>query len=175
MAITQKGFHKLAAAHGLDPEKHNDEDVDKEIKNSEEDMEELTNRAEKAETDLADERIKGDLAKYANRIGTDEKSKTHWKNLLISNRDAAVAALEALPEPKPSNPKAGKEPVHNRAAAGTPEALDAPELSEADQIRLGTEIRNRAAELQKGGMPHTTAFVEADRQVRREMQVTQGK
>jgi hypothetical protein len=164
MAISSKGFHKLAAFHGLDPEKHSDSDVDDAIKNSvtEDDLDALNNRAQQAEQQLVDQ----DLAKYSNRIGKDPKVIARWKETLLSNREATIEMLEAIQEPK--SPNAGKEPIHNRTNAKTPESLNrsaTPEVGSVEATRLNSLIRNRAEKLEKDGMRSQMAWIRAAEQI----------
>jgi hypothetical protein len=163
--ITDKGKNKLLAFHGLDPEKHSDEDVDNEIKNASDKREKLQNRADKAEGELVDQ----DLTRFSNRIGTNDKVKAHWKKALIENRASAIEMLEALPEPTAApNPNAGKQPVHNRARAGTPEAIDGPD-KDAARTKENALIKNRAEKLEKDGMASATAWIQASKEIPEEI------
>ena len=161
MPITAKGFNKLAKFHGLDPETHTDQDVDDKIKNAvtEDDLEQLGNRLEAAEGQL----IEQDLAKYAARIGKNEKAQAHWKALLVSNRANALEMLEALPEVTETNENKGKQPLHNRSTAGTPATLDAAKGKDKDAV-MANAIRNRAHAIRKENprLPYGQAWKQAE-------------
>lgn len=140
MPITAKG-HKMLAAHmGLNPETNNDDDVAEVIRTAatKKDIDDLKNRA-KAGDDALGALVDADLAKYANRIGTDKEVIASWKEDLLKNRAPTIKKLEAIPAPVAVE---AKKPLHNRSTAGQPTILQVEE-SQAE-VKRATLISNRA-------------------------------
>lgn len=168
--ISDKAKDKLLKAHGLNPEKHTDSDVDDVIENSvsPDDMEEMENRAIAAETALAEKEIEGDLAKYANRIGKKPEVIEHWKSALIANRDAAIAMLEEIPELGTTTGKDKPQPLHVANRAGQPKPIEqtANEKDAAADTKKAKSIANRAREISdKEKIPYRKAFDRAQQEL----------
>lgn len=170
--ISEKAKNKLLAHHGLDPEKNSDSDLDKKIENSmsQDEQDDLENRAKKYD-DTVKELVKADLAKYANRIGKDEKAVQRWEKLLLVNRAETLEMLNALPENKSSATSTqGKQPVHNRREARQPDTLS-PEELESENAEAQT-IANRATEIEReaktSGRTITpmSAFLQAESEIK---------
>jgi len=156
--ISENGKKKLLAFHGLDPEKHNDSDVDDAIKNAvtDDDLESLQNRAKAAEDAL----VEADLARYANRIGKDPKKIEQIKQSLVSNRAATIVLLEAIPEPRVK-----EAPLHVANRAENPNPIDQPQQDEIEKTKLNALILNRAEKLVKEGTPQQMAFIRASQEI----------
>ena len=143
MPISKTASDKLLQAHGLDPVKNTDADVENYILNdliTEDDLADLENRAalgDAAQLAL----VETDLAKYANRIGKKPETLAHWKQALLTNRKVALEMLEDL-NPAP----AVKSPLHNRKEAGTPDSLD--KATDDAASKQAQAIGNRAAQIE---------------------------
>lgn len=104
-----------------------------------------------------------ELEKYASRIGKDEGVKNHFREQLITNREATVKILEAMPE------KDGKEddttPLRNRSKSPVP-VTDADPRKDAEAEKKAATIRNRARAIEKAeGLPYNQAFAAAKREI----------
>jgi hypothetical protein len=143
MPITKTGINLLLAHHGLDADNNTDQDVANSIAQAmtEDEASDLENRA-RAGDQARHELVDADLARYANRIGQSGAAQSYWKEALLKNRASARAALEALPE------AARRQPLYNRASAGTPQSLDQASLDPQSTAReRAVKIRNRATAL----------------------------
>lgn len=149
---TPKPMKSVASALGLAPEASEEailaavQALTNRAKNAEGDLGNYKNRAETAERDLKTTResaAEAVLEPYKNRIQAG--SEAMWKGLLLSDRDAALATLKSLPEPKPTGA------VLNRATAQTP-ASTAGKQASADtgaESARAAKIGNRTAEILK--------------------------
>lgn len=177
MPFTAKGIKKLAAHHGLDPEKDDDSMIDDCLKNSlsDDDEEEMANRiiagdaAVKELETIRNSRVDSDLKAYANRIGDSEESKAFWRPQLLANRDNTIKVIEKMPAAE-SKSKGGKEPLHNRESAGQPGDLNGQGSAKKGRDKNAVAIRNRATELQNSArnLGQTLSFSQAFRQAQTE-------
>jgi hypothetical protein len=167
--MTEKGKHAAVRFLGLDPEKHTDEQIETAINNaySDDEIKDLENRAKQYD-DLRKELVQADLKEFANRIGTDEKAVKYWTEALFDNREGAIAALKALPEPKTTAGKGA--PLHDPNKAGQPKPLDnRGGEDKAQQAKKQALISNRAQKLQsESNMPPGMAWVRASEEIEAE-------
>lgn len=105
----------------------------------------------------------------------DEASAPFWREQILSNRDQAVGALDALrsrveqPEAAPAAPR--MIPLRNRLAAveRTVSTVAAPAEQPAARDTVAIRIRNRAAELSKSEkIPFIMAFARAEAEITKE-------
>jgi len=116
---------------------------------------------------LLTEQIDRDLEAFSDVI----ENRDEMKKLLVTNRTMALSLLKQIKKaPTPSDPNAGKQPIHNRAKAGTPPPVtsaDGKTPQSAQKTEKDKWIGNRARAL-KGQNPtrpyakcHQQAEVEA--------------
>ena len=180
---TPKGMSKLLKHHGLTANS-TDKDVDDAIENSvgQDDMDEMENRAKKAEDKAKEgEKAREQLAdetldRYKNRIGDKPETKKFYRDALLANREETIKALDALPGPTSGTDRS--KPLHNRNNAGIPAPVEnADEKEVKAKEAIAHRITNRAKKIQNDGgkdgkgrplVSFTQAFNQAESQINAE-------
>lgn len=110
---------------------------------------------------LEDELVNRQLADFEGVIS--DETRDFWREQLLSNREAATAALNELRQAK-SQGVATRRPLHNRQTARPVPPGQSGRTAEADNTAV--RIRNRAHELCKAErIPFSTAFKRAEKEI----------
>ncbi len=110
---------------------------------------------------LEDELVNRQLADFEGVIS--DETRDFWREQLLSNREAATAALNELQQAK-SQGASTRRPLHNRQTARPVPPGQSGRTAEADSAAV--KIRNRAHELCKAErIPFSTAFKRAEKEI----------
>jgi hypothetical protein len=169
MAVSDKVKKKVLAFHGIDADTDDDASAQEKLLNAvtPDDLADLENRAEAGDA-AREELANRDLEKYANRIGTDEKTKKFFRDGLLTNRKETLEVLESMPEPKGAVVvKPRPDPVHVANRAGNPGPVEQPSAEQKKEDERAKKVANRARELraQNPTLQNRTAFDQAESEI----------